>query len=126
MGKGYEDLRVWQSAMMLVERVYASTTAFPSEERFGLTAQLRRAVVSIPSNIAEGRGRGSDAELTRFCSIAYGSLMELETQLELARRLGYLADKPAGELRELTGKVGRMLNALRSSLTEDRRPVTGD
>ena len=112
--------------MTLVERVYAATSKFPSEERFGLTAQIRRAAVSIPSNIAEGRGRGSDAELVRFCSIAYGSLMELETQIELAQRLHFLDASSTSALTELTGEVGRMLNALRSALAEDRRPATGD
>jgi four helix bundle protein len=123
--RGHQDLRVWQAAMVLVERVYAATSTFPTDERFGLTAQVRRAVVSVPSNIAEGRGRGSDAEFVRYCSIAYGSLMEVETQLELARRLGFLSEVAASELGNLTGEVGRMLNALRSSLADDRRPTTG-
>ena len=123
--RGHQDLHVWQAAMVLVERVYAATSTFPTDERFGLTAQVRRAVVSVPSNIAEGRGRGSDAEFVRYCSIAYGSLMEVETQLELARRLGFLSEVAASELGNLTGEVGRMLNALRSSLADDRRPTTG-
>ena len=123
--KGHQDLRVWQAAMVLVERVYAVTSGFPTDERFGLTAQVRRAAVSVPSNIAEGRGRGSDPEFVRYCSIAYGSLMEVETQLELARRLGFLNEAAASELGNLTGEVGRMLNALRSSLADDRRPTTG-
>ena len=123
--RGHQDLRVWQAAMALVERVYVVTSTFPTDERFGLTAQVRRAVVSVPSNIAEGRGRGSDAEFVRYCSIAYGSLMEVETQLELARRLGFLSEVAASELGNLTGEVGRMLNALRSSLADDRRPTTG-
>ena len=123
--RGHQALRVWQEAMALGERVDAVTSTCPTDERFGLTAQVRRAVVSVPSNIAEGRGRGSDAEFVRYCSIAYGSLMEVETQLELARRLGFLSEVAASELGNLTGEVGRMLNALRSSLADDRRPTTG-
>jgi four helix bundle protein len=132
MPKGHEDLRVWQVAMTLTERIYEATRSLPFEERFGLTAQLRRAAVSVPSNIAEGRGRGTDAELLRFCAIAYGSLMELETQLELARRLRFVSDSSAAEVRALCSEVGRMLNRLRSSLTraaasaDDRRPTTDD
>ncbi len=123
--RGHQDLRVWQAAMVLVERVYAVTSAFPTDERFGLTSQVRRAAVSVPSNIAEGRGRGSNLEFVRYCSIAYGSLMEVETQLELARRLGFLNEVAASELGNLNSEVGRMLNALRSSLADDRRPTTG-
>jgi four helix bundle protein len=117
MSKGYRDLRVWQQAMVLAQSVYEATKAFPAEERFGLTAQMRRAAVSIPSNIAEGRGRGTDAELIRFCSIAYGSLMELETQAELADRLGFLPRESLDVIASGCAEVGRMLNALRASLS---------
>jgi four helix bundle protein len=117
MNKGYRDLRVWQQAMALAEKVYEATKTFPSEERFGLTAQMRRAAVSVPSNIAEGRGRGTDAELIRFCKIAYGSLMELETQAELAHRLGFLPQESLDLIVGSCAEVGRMLNALRSSLS---------
>jgi four helix bundle protein len=121
MSKVYRDLRVWDQAMLLAEHVYEATKSFPPDERFGLTAQMRRAAASIPSNIAEGRGRGTDAELTRFCAIAYGSLMELETQAELAHRLGFLPNDSLALIVDDCGEVGRMLNALRSSLTTDDR-----
>ena len=86
------DLDVWKDAMRLVREVYRITAVFPSTEQFGLTNQLRRAAVSVPSNIAEGAGRGGRAELVRFLVIARGSLAELDTQLWIARDLGYLAD----------------------------------
>ncbi|ODT95852.1 MAG: hypothetical protein ABS82_06770 [Rhodanobacter sp. SCN 67-45] len=85
----HEDLSVWKRAMSLVEQVYARSSAFPDSERFGLTAQLRRAAVSVPSNIAEGAARRSTPEYLRFLSIARGSLSELDTQLQIAARLGY-------------------------------------
>jgi four helix bundle protein len=119
MSKGYKDLRVWQQAMMLAEAVYEVTKRFPQDERFGLISQMRRAAVSVPSNIAEGRGRGSDAELLRFCAIAYGSLMELETQAELARRLGFLPAHELSSIFEHCAEVARMLNALRASLSDE-------
>ncbi|WP_295438743.1 four helix bundle protein [uncultured Thiodictyon sp.] len=138
MNKGHKDLRVWQQAMTLAETVYQATKTFPSDERFGLTSQMRRAAVSVPSNIAEGRGRGTDAEFIRFCRIAYGSLMELETQAELAHRLGFLPNGSLAPIMNSCIEVGRMLNALRSSLVAghrssvvsprlpDRQPITDD
>jgi four helix bundle protein len=86
------DLIVWQEAMRLAKDVYAASATFPPEDRYGLTSQLRRAAVSVPSNIAEGAARGSLAELGRFLLIARGSLLELDTQLWLARELGYSFD----------------------------------
>ena len=85
----HEDLSVWQQAMSLVEQIYACSSTFPGDERFGLTAQLRRAAISVPSNIAEGAARRSTPEYLRFLSIARGSLSELDTQLQIADRLGY-------------------------------------
>src|SRR6185369_4825205 len=90
MAQNYRDLIAWQKAMDLVELVYAATTGFPTDERFGLTSQVRRAVVSIPSNIAEGQARRSQSEFLHFLSIAHGSLREVETQLLIATRLRYL------------------------------------
>lgn len=116
MTKGYRDLRVWNQSMALAEHVYEATKCFPPDERFGLTVQMRRAAVSVPSNIAEGRGRGTDAELMRFCAIAYGSLMELETQADLANRLDFLPNESLTLIMNDCAEVGRMLNALRSSL----------
>src|SRR5882724_6453793 len=87
---GYRELKVWQIGIRLTVRVYKVTAGFPSHELYGLTSQLRRAAVSIPSNIAEGHARGSSKEMARFCRIAKGSLAELETQLVLASELGYV------------------------------------
>jgi four helix bundle protein len=102
--------------MSLAEAIYRATVAFPVEERYGLTSQMRRAAVSIPSNIAEGQGRRStDAEFVRFLSIALGSVSELETQLELAARLDMLNRESAARLRPLIDEVGRVVAGLRRS-----------
>lgn len=90
MGKSYKDLVVWQKAMKLVTDVYAATKKFPKDEAFGLSSQARRAAVSIPSNIAEGQARLSEKEFRYFLGNARGSLMELETQIQVAENLGYL------------------------------------
>jgi four helix bundle protein len=110
--RNYQDLVAWQKAMDYVEAVYLASRSFPGDERFGLTSQLRRAAVSIPSNIAEGQGRGSDAELVRFLRVAHGSLRETETQLLIARRLAFLAPASADQLLELSGEVGRLIQGL--------------
>ncbi len=119
MTRNFRDLVAWQKAMDLVEAVYAATRGFPADERFGLTSQLRRAAVSIPSNIAEGEGRGSHNEFGRFLSIAYGSLREVETQLLIGVRLGYVDEAACKEAFSLAEEVGRLLNGLSRSL--DRR-----
>jgi four helix bundle protein len=90
MGRSYKDLVAWQKAMDLVTATYRATAGFPRDELFGLTSQLRRAAVSIPSNIAEGQGRLSEKEFRHFLGQARGSLMEAETQLQIAENLGYL------------------------------------
>lgn len=90
--RSHHRLQAWQQSMQLVELVYRLTAGFPDVERFGLTSQMRRAAVSVPSNIAEGAGRGSRADFLRFLRIARGSLSELETQCLLARRLGYASE----------------------------------
>ncbi|WP_414430456.1 four helix bundle protein [Alcanivorax sp. IL3] len=89
MTRKHENMRVWQSAMALVEATYRVTQQFPRQEQFGLIRQMRRAAVSIPSNIAEGYGRGTEKERMRFLYIARGSLLELETQALIAQRLSY-------------------------------------
>jgi len=104
--------------MVLVEQVYSVTGSFPVDERFGLTSQLRRAAISVPSNIAEGYGRGG-GEYRRFVDIAYGSLCEVETQLELGARLGFAHPDPLKIASDLASEVGRMLNGLRVHLTPD-------
>jgi four helix bundle protein len=116
----YKDLLVWQKAMALVTRVYVVTRSFPREEMYGLTSQIRRAAVSIPSNIAEGQARTTRGEFRHFLGIAKGSLAELDTQLIVAENLGYLAE-PAPLFDQLT-EVGRMLSGLFSSLSVDRNP----
>ena len=91
----HKDLDVWKKGIELVEQVYSMSSAFPDSERFGLTSQIRRAAVSIPSNIAEGAARKSDKELLQFLSIAIGSLAELETQYILAIRIGFVKEDEA-------------------------------
>jgi four helix bundle protein len=114
---GFEDLLVWQRAMALVRDVYRISRGFPSDERFGLTAQLRRAIVSIPSNLAEGHERHTTPDYMRFVSIASGSLAEARTQLLIACSLEYCAqDQIQNTLGEM-GEINRMLQALRRSLT---------
>lgn len=102
--------------MELVADVYRFTALFPNEERFGLAAQSRRAAVSIPSNIAEGHGRKSTGAYLNFLSIAYGSLMELETQIQIAVRLGYTDKSSATALLAQTDEIGKMLSGLKNSL----------
>src|SRR5689334_5395166 len=92
MSGTYRDLQAWQQGMQLVLEIYRSTQSFPSNETYGVTSQLRRAAVSVVSNIAEGKGRHSDKELTQFLCHARGSLFEIETQISIANRLGYLSD----------------------------------
>lgn len=113
----YTDLVAWQRAMDLVMLVYEATEGFPPRERFGLTNQLRRAAVSVPSNIAEGRGRDTTRDFLRCLSIAFGSLQEVETQLFIAQRLDYLEQRFQPGLFELTNEVARLINGLRNSLS---------
>ena len=112
MSNSHKDLIVWQRAMQLVLDVYRCTKVFPREETYGLTSQMRRAAVSIPSNIAEGKGRYSRKELTQFLLHARGSLLELETQIEIARALEYLASEEAEALARRSSEVGRLLNGM--------------
>jgi four helix bundle protein len=113
--RNHRELRVWQFAMVFTERIYALTSTFPKEEIYGLSSQMRRAAISIPSNIAEGAARGTTKELVHFLRIADGSLSELDTQIELAKRLGYIADTE--ELNKLTSQLSHSLAALKSSLS---------
>jgi len=108
----FRDLTVWQKSMSLVTHLYKLTEKFPNDERFGLTSQMRRAAISIPSNIAEGRRRGTSKEYRQFLQIAYGSGGELETQLEIALNLGYLKREGYQALDASLQEVMRMLNAL--------------
>ena len=112
----YSDLIVWQKAMDLVTGIYKITATFPSEERFGLSSQARRAAVSIPSNIAEGHGRKSTGAYINHLSIALGSLMELETQIQIALRLTFVSTDETDILLVQTNEIGKMLSGLKKSL----------
>ena len=113
--RNYQDLHAWQRAVEFVVLVYRLTKGFPKEERYGLTAQLRRAAVSIPSNVAEGQGRGGDPDFVRFLRFAYGSLREAETQIIIAERLGYLPSAESQKAIVLAAEVGRLINGLLKS-----------
>ncbi len=108
----HRDLIVWQKAMIVVMNVYRLTQKFPKEEMYGLSSQMRRAAVSIPSNIAEGRRRGSENEYRQFLNIAFGSGAELETQLEIAEQLGYGDGQLLKVTLETLAEVMRMLNKM--------------
>ena len=112
----YRDLLVWQKAMDLCVELHNVTLTFPKNEVFGLTAQLNRAMVSVPSNIAEGHGRRTTPDFIHFLSISRGFLNEVETQLTLAMRFHYLSETDHDNLLERCGEVGRMLNGLIDSL----------
>jgi four helix bundle protein len=112
MSDCYQNLVAWQIAMDLVVDVYKHSRSFPLEERYGLTAQMRRSAVSVPSNIAEGKGRFSRKELIQFLFHARGSLMELETQIVISARLGYLNDLDSKKLLSETRRLARVLNGL--------------
>lgn len=118
MPQTYRDLVVWQKAMELVTEVYRSTAAFPKDEIYGLTSQLRRAAVSIPANIAEGQGRLTQGEFCQFLGYARGSLLELETLIIVASNLNYLETKQVAQLLSRTAEVGKMLNGLLNSISE--------
>jgi four helix bundle protein len=112
MGGTYHDLKVWQGAMELTTKIYRITRKFPAEELYGLSTQLRRAAVSVPSNIAEGKGRSSDKELLQFLSRARGSLYEVQTQLAIAEMLGFLTKADYEDVRQQADAVGRMLSGM--------------
>jgi len=114
--ENFRDLRVWQAGVELVEAIYRLSASFPAEEMYGLKAQIRRAAVSIPSNIAEGHTRASTREYLNHLSIAQGSLAEVETQLELAVRLQYLSREKLQPILAAIHALGRQLYALRNAL----------
>jgi four helix bundle protein len=120
MLKNYSDLRVWQESYDLSLDVYRQTRVLPADEKYGLTSQLRRAAVSIPSNIAEGYGRRTSGEYLQSLHVAYGSVCELQTQLRLATDLGYLTPDHSKALLSRTGSVERMLKALIRALDSRR------
>ena len=114
--KSYRDLEVWQKGMSLVKCIYQATAGLPNEEKFGLVNQMRRAAVSIPSNLAEGHARLGTGEFLHFISIAMGSVAELETQIILSADLGYLRNNIRGNLLSQLDTVGKMLRGLHKSL----------
>ena len=116
MGESFRDLAVWQRAIELTPAVYTLTSAFPDSERFGLTNQLRRASVSVASNIAEGYGRATKGEYIQFLGHARGSNSEVETQLVIAKALGFGSAEVLHEAEELCDEVGRMLGAIMKTL----------
>ena len=125
MSGTFEDLHAWRLAMDLAEEVYRCTQSFPKAELYGLSDQMRRSAVSIPSNIAEGKGRSSDRELVRFLNHARGSLYELQTQIKLAARLSYIESEPANKLASHAAEAGKVLNGLiRSFRTPSREADT--
>ncbi|HEY4328719.1 MAG TPA: four helix bundle protein [Phycisphaerae bacterium] len=117
MVQHYRQLIAWQKAVSMVTDAYRLTKDFPREEIYGLTSQIRRSAVSVPSNIAEGSGRRSTGEFLQFLGHSYGSLCELETQIIIAGNLGYLAQENLNTFLNQAAEVGRILNGLISSLT---------
>ncbi|MBL7685108.1 MAG: four helix bundle protein [Deltaproteobacteria bacterium] len=116
MIKSYRDLLVWKRSMELVSLIYSLAQKFPSQEQYGLTSQIRRSAISIPSNIAEGQGRQSTKEFRQFLINARGSLCELETQILIASSLNYLNPEEVKKLLDLSSEIGKMINGLTSSL----------
>ena len=110
--KTYRDLLVWQKAITFVTKTYKATKMFPKEELYGLISQMKRSAISIPSNIAEGYGRKSRNDYLRFLQIAMGSLFEIQTQLEIARNLGFVPEDSFNELYENSREIERMLSSL--------------
>ncbi len=115
--QNYKDLVVWQKAILVAKRIYQLTQGFPAEEKFGLVSQMRRAAVSIPSNLAEGQARHTTGEFVQFISHAEGSSAELDTQWILAVEFGFCKKKTAIPIYELIDEISRMLNALRRAVS---------
>ncbi|MBZ5627783.1 MAG: four helix bundle protein [Acidobacteriia bacterium] len=125
MAHSYRELIVWQKSIELVTFVYRLTKQFPKEEIYGLTSQIRRAAVSVPSNIAEGQGRLSKKDFRHFLGQARGSLLELETQLLIASNLGYMREPALKEFMERSGEVSRILHRLIEVMSEaESEPAT--
>lgn len=114
----YRELIVWQKSIDLVLKIYVVTEKFPKPEMYGLTSQMRRASISIPSNIAEGRSRGTRKDFKHFLVIAFGSSAELETQIEIAKKLNYVSDQEVSEVSALLVEVAKMLNVMIRKISE--------
>jgi four helix bundle protein len=119
----YRNLKVWQKAIELTSEVYKLVKLLPNEERYALSDQIRRAVVSVPSNIAEGRGRGTNKEFVRYLLVSRGSLWEVSTQLEICEKLQYLNHDEMANARQLITEISKMINALASSFSNDSEEV---
>jgi four helix bundle protein len=122
MIRGFRDLEVWKKSMDLVVVCYRLTKGFPKNETYGLVSQLQRAAVSVPANIAEGRQRQHSKEFLQHLSIACGSLAEVETHIEIARRLNYIDEDQISEVLNETAEIGRMLNGLKRSIEKKAKP----
>jgi len=116
MAKSYRELTVWQKGMDLVVEIYRMTNSFPKDELYGLTSQMRRAAVSVPSNIAEGHAQGTDNHFARYLSISQGSLKELETQVLIAQRLGYVDQETTQPVLSQCDEIGKMITGLQKTL----------
>lgn len=116
--KNFKKLKVWQKGIELVVDIYKSTNTFPKEELYGLTSQIKRSAISVPSNIAEGSGRGSDKDFNRFLDIALGSSFELETQITIAKRLNFISDKDFSEIINSLDEEQRMITGLQKNLKQ--------
>jgi len=114
--RDYRELIVWQKAIEFVVAIYRETASFPKEEVYGLTSQMRRAAVSVPSNIAEGQARSTTRDFLHFLSIGRGSLKEAETQVIISRRLGYLNEQKESQILGLAEEVSRLISGLVNSL----------
>jgi four helix bundle protein len=122
MPESFRDLIAWQKAMTLVTEIYRTTDSFPQREIYGLTNQVRRAGVSVASNIAEGKGRLSKKEFVHFLSQARGSLLEAQTQLEIGRNLGFLSNESFNDLDSKAQEVGRIINGLIAKIRRTALP----
>lgn len=116
MRQSYRDLIVWQKAIDFVTEIYRATEQFPNKEIYGLTSQIRRSAISIPSNIAEGKGRLTGGEFRQFLGHARGSTLEIETQVLIANRLGYIDENTTRKVLSGSAEIGRLINGLLSSL----------
>ena len=119
MGTYYKELIVWQKSLLLVKHIYLVTKDFPRSELYGLTSQMRRAAVSIPSNIAEGQTRKSHAEFSHFLEIAHGSLAELETQMIISKMLGYVEQKRFDDYDAMHTEISKMITALKTAISKN-------
>ena len=116
----FEKLDAWQLAIQYASEVYKATKTFPGDERFGLTSQLRRSAVSVSANLAEGSGRGTQKDFTRFIEIAFGSLMETVSHIAIAKQEGYVTQEAHQELYSQAERLGKVLSGLRRSLERNR------